>query len=115
MTNSRQTYAMALRKAGETVTIRRYHGTGSNRPKFEKNCKARVLNYQASEIAGPIVQGDRKVILLAQDIETGDVALPISTSDKAVVRGRELAIISVDDNTLRDGEDLCAYVLQVRG
>jgi hypothetical protein len=113
--DARQTYARMLGEAGETVTIRRYHGTGTPRPTYEQGCAARVLSYQPSEIVGPIVQGDRKIILLAEDMETGDVVLPIVTTDKAVVRGKELAIVAIDDNTRRVGPTLCAYELQVRG
>jgi hypothetical protein len=113
--DARQTYARSLSEAGETVTIRRYYGSGTPRPKYEKDCRARVLAYQPGEIVGPIVQGDQKVILLAEDMETGAVTLPLLTSDKAVVRGRELAIVAIDANTRRVGSVLCAYELQVRG
>ncbi len=112
---ARSSYARMLRSVGETATIRRYSGTGSNRPKVEKGCSARVMSYQPSEIVGPIVQGDRRIILLAEDIETGPVSLPILTTDKVVVRGKELAIVAIDDNTRRVGDVLCAYELQVRG
>jgi hypothetical protein len=110
----RASYRRALAKF-ETVTIRRYYGSGTPRPKYEKACAARVMAYQSSEIVGPIVQGDRKIILLAEDLEAGDVALPLLVSDKAVVRSKELAIIAIDDNTRRVDGVLCAYVLQVRG
>lgn len=111
---ARQSYARALRASG-TVMIRRYYGGGTPRPKYEKVCAGRMVAYQPTEIVGPIVQGDRKIILLAEDLETGAVTLPLLSTDKAVVRGKELAIIGIDDNTRRVGDVLCAYELQVRG
>lgn len=111
--DARQTYARTLGEAGETVTIRRYYNNGTQT--HEKGCRARVLAYAPSEIVGPIVQGDQKVILLAEDLESGDVALPLLTTDTAVVRGKELAIAAIDANSRRVGSVLCAYELQVRG
>ena len=111
---ARQSYARMLRPFG-TVTIRRYYGSGTPRAKYEKDCAGRMVAYQPSEIVGPIVQGDRKVILLAEDLESGAVSLPLLSTDKAVVRGKELAIIGIDDNTRRFGDVLLAYELQVRG
>lgn len=110
----RQSYKRALRQFGK-VTIRRYYGSGTPRPTHEKACSARVLNYQAAEIIGAIVEGDKRVILLAEDLETGAVALPLLTTDKAVIRGKEHAIVAIDAEARRLGDVLCAYELQVRG
>jgi hypothetical protein len=41
--------------------------------------------------------------------------LPITTNDKIVIRGKELAIKAVDDNTRRIGTTLIALTLQVGG
>jgi hypothetical protein len=41
--------------------------------------------------------------------------LPVTTNDKAVVRGAELAIIFANDSTRRIGNDLIAIELGVSG
>lgn len=111
----RARYRTEVGRVGETVTIRRYYGSGSPRAKYEKAALARVNAYAVDQLIGSIVQGDQKVILLAEDLETGAVTLPLLISDKVVVRGRELQIVSIDANTRRVGGTLCAYELQVRG
>jgi hypothetical protein len=99
----------------ETVTLRRFHGTGTPRSKYEQPAKARVQGYDPQEFIGTVLHGDRRLIVLAEDLEGGAVALPILVSDKIVVRGKEIQIIAIDDNTRRVGSTLCAYELQVRG
>lgn len=100
---------------GEPILIRRYTGAGVNRPRFDAEVRARVVGYQAEELVGGIVQGDRKVIFLAEDLNAAQFAGPITTNDKAVVRGKELAIIAPDDSTRRCQGVLIAYELTVRG
>lgn len=112
--DARETYRRFLGET-ETIVIRRYHGTGVARPKYEDSVRARVVGYQPGEVVGTVLQGDRRAIVLAEDLEAGAVVLPILVSDKAVVRGKELAIIAVDDSTRRIGATLCAYELQLRG
>lgn len=111
----RARYRTELGRIGETVLIRRYYGIGTPRSKYEKAALARVAAYDAEELVGAIVQGDQKIILLAEDLESGPVTLPLLISDKVVVRGKELQIVSIDANTRRVGGSLCAYELQVRG
>ena len=110
----RQRYARALSRFSR-VTIRRYYGTGAPRPYHEKICRGREVQYKPTEIVAPILQGDWKIILLAEDLETGAVALPLLPTDKAVVRGKVLTIAGIDDKKRRFGDVLCAYELQVRG
>lgn len=101
---------------GETVYIRRYTGAGSNRPRYDVAVRARVMGYDTQDLVGTVVQGDRHVIFLAEDLLAAQFALPLTTNDKAVVKGRELAIIAPDDATRRaDGGVLIAFDLQVRG
>jgi hypothetical protein len=103
------------RALGETVQIRRYTGTGSNRPRFDVSVRARVAGYEPQQLVGSIQQGDRKVIVLAEDLINSGFALPVTTNDKVVARGKELAILGVDDNTRRVDGVLIAIDLQVRG
>lgn len=105
-------YARVLK---ETVLVRRYTGSGTNRPHFDVRCRAKVTGYAPDQLIGSIVQGDRKVILLAQDIIDAKMALPVTTADKIVVRGKELAIQAVDDSTRRIAGELIAIEIQARG
>lgn len=100
---------------GEPIIIRRYSGSGTNRPFFDAEVIGRVTNYHADEIVGLIQQGDRKVILIADDLIAKEFQLPITPADKCIVRGKELAVIAPDDSTRRYGGVLIAYELQVRG
>jgi hypothetical protein len=111
----RGAYRRMLNEAGETVSIRRYTGAGANRPMFEADVIARVTGYQPAELVGTIQQGDRKLIVLAEDLLAAQFALPLKKGDKAFVRGKELNIEAPDDNTRRIAGELIAYELQVRG
>lgn len=110
----KESYRRALGEF-EPVFIRRYTGAGTNRPKFDAACAGRVVGYTPQELIGGIVQGDRKLIVFHDDLVTAGFPLPITTSDKAVVEGRELAIFAPDRSTRRVGGVTIAYELQVRG
>ncbi|MDI3559573.1 hypothetical protein [Bradyrhizobium sp. Arg816] len=112
-----------LAQVGEAVTVRRYAGTGASRAAVaEAVALARVVGYQPSEIVGAVRQGDRRVILLndpAATVPAGKVALatmlPLTSDDKLVIRGAEVAIQGADDSTRRIAGILIALELQVRG
>jgi len=108
-------YARHLFNVGEFVTIRRYTGSGLNRPRFDAKARARVTGYVPSELVGTINQGDRRVICSAEDLVNAGFAMPVTATDKIVVHGRELAIVSVDDNTRRLQGELIALEIQARG
>lgn len=101
-----------IAEVGETISVRRYSGTGPARTYVDTQAKARVTGYAPRDLVGAIVQGDRRVIVLA---DTLSGVLPISTSDKLVVRGRELAIKAVNDSTRRTGGVLIALEIQAAG
>lgn len=105
------------RALDQHLTVRRYAGTGSNRAHFDVGVAGDVTGYQPHELVpGSVIQqGDRKVLLLVEHLIDRQFALPVTTADKVVVRGRELAIIAVDDSTRRIGDTLIAYELQCRG
>lgn len=109
------TYRRMFNERGETVQVRRFTGAGPNRPRVDVDVMAVVTGFAPDEYVGSIVQGDRKVILLAEDLTAAQFALPVTTGDKIVVRGKELAIIAADDSTRRVSGVLVAYELQVRG
>jgi hypothetical protein len=100
---------------GETIYIRRYTGQGTARPKYDAPVRARVVGYDPKDFVGPIQQGDRRVIFLAEDLDAAQFTQPVTASDKAVVQGKELAIIAPDNSTRRLQGELIAYELQVRG
>jgi hypothetical protein len=95
----------------ETVSIRRYTGTGTNRPRFDWDVAARVTEYAAEELVGPITQGDRKLIVLHEDLVEAGFPFPVQNGAnwKVVVRGKELQIKAVNDNTRRLSGELIAY------
>jgi hypothetical protein len=107
---------------GTEIIIRRYTGAGTPRPKAEAKALARVMGYAPHELVGPIVQGDRKIIVLndpAATVVGGFVSLasllPLTTNDKVVVRGKEMAVLSSDEDTRRLAGVLIAIELQARG
>ncbi len=108
-------YRRAMDAAGEEIVIRRYTGTGPNRPFFDAPVRARVVGYEPREIVGTIQQGDHRVILLAEDMVAAQIPLDLKSGDKAVVRGVELNIEAANGNTRRVQGVLIAYELQVRG
>ncbi len=98
----------------ETVTLRRFTGTGADRPKFDANVRGKAWGYTSQELIGTIQQGDQRVLVLVEDLIGTGFALPVTTADMMVVRGQELAIISPGQRKAPDGT-LIAYELQCRG
>lgn len=112
----KETYRRMIDDVGEPIIIRRHTGAGIAHPHFDVTVRARVTGYEPNELVGGIIQGDRKIIVLAQDLIDAQLALPILSSDKAVVRGGpDLAIIKPDDSTRRVHGVLIAYELTARG
>lgn len=98
---------------GESITIKRYSGTGAGRAvAAQASPKARVMGYQPAELAGAILQGDRKVIVLVDDLAA---MLPLRTTDVVEIRGLATAIQAIDDSTRRVAGTLIALELRVRG
>jgi hypothetical protein len=111
----KDTYRRMIDDGGEPIFVRRYTGSGTVKPKFDAQVRAKVSGYAPDELVGGIVQGDRRVIILVQDLIDRQFAMPILASDKVVVRGKELAIIAPDDSTRRISGVLIAYELTARG
>lgn len=99
----------------ETIKVRRYTGTGPNRPWFEVEVAARVTGYTPQELIGGIAQADRKAIVLHDDLVVTGFALPVTNSDFAIVQGRQHAIKAPDSATRRVGGVTIAYELQIVG
>ena len=101
--------------SGEEIKLRRYTGTGASRPFADYSLRAKVAGYSPEEIVGNIQQGDRNIIALAEDVFNAQFPVPVTPNDKVIVRGKELAIMSIDDSTRRIGGELIAYQIQARG
>ncbi len=97
-------YQRIMARVGETIYVKR--GLTSTAT------TARVMNYDASQLVGPITQGDRKVIAL---VDTLTSLLPLTVIDKLIVRGKTLAIKAVDDSTRRVQGTLIALEIQAGG
>ncbi len=108
-------YREAMDASFEVFTIRRYTGTGLNRPRFDSNLRGRIVQYQPHELVGSIVQGDRKAIVLVEDLIAAQFPLPVTPNDKIMLLGREIAIVAVDGMTRRVQGVTIAYELQIRG
>jgi hypothetical protein len=108
-----------MEEVGEEIKIRRYFGTGMNRNKFEVKTLGRLVDYASTELIGTILQGDQKLIVLVDDLETFQFPLPIVKNDKVVVKRngveKEINIEGPNGNTRRIAGELIAYELQVRG
>lgn len=102
----------SINAIGEQVIVRRYSGVGGLRTPVDTITQARVVGYTPAQLVGPIVQGDRQLIML---VDTLAAMLPLTTSDTVVIRGREVAIKSVDDNTKRIGAVLIALMIHAAG
>lgn len=107
-------YARALGEF-ETIKIRRFTGTGPNRPVFEVDVRARVTGYAPNEMVAGIAQADRKAIVLHDDLIGTGLALPLTNSDFAIVQGKQHAIRVPDNATRRVGGQTIAYELQIVG
>lgn len=105
-------YRSFINDVGETVYVRRFSGTPPSITSQDIAIKARVVDYLPSEIVGPIIQGDRRVIALVDNLSG---ILPLTTNDALVVRGKEMIIKAVNDNTRRGGGTLIALELRVGG
>lgn len=103
-------WARAIERTGRTITLRRINVSPT--PPTDISVKARVTGYQPEEMTGGIQSGDRKIIVLAQDVTFSP---PLKVGDKALVGGKLLNLERVDDNTVRSGETLLAYILTARG
>jgi len=106
-------YLDAISEVGENVVIRTY--VGITETYSDVTVRARVVEFSPDQLVGAIVQGDRKLIMLAADVENTGVTLAATQNCKVLVRGKELQVKAIDDNTRRVGGVLMAYELTVGG
>jgi hypothetical protein len=111
----RESYRENMDAVGETIVLRRYTGTGVGRVPHDTNVRARVAGYSELELVGGIQQGDRRLIVLVEDLENAGFAMPVTPNDKIVLRGTMISILSIDDSTRRIQGELIALEIQARG
>lgn len=109
--DARQMWREIMNDYGETVTLQRVS------PAVSKVIRGRVAGFAPEELTGGITQGSRKVLLLAEDVETSGFPVPIKSgsTDRIVVHGKTMMIESVDANTARMGDTLIAYLITATG
>lgn len=106
--------AAYARELKETIVVRRYTGAGANRPRFDVAVRGKATPYSATELIGTVIQGDQRILVLAEDIIAAQMVLPVTTNDKVVVKGKELSIQNPAERKAPDGT-LVAYEIQARG
>jgi hypothetical protein len=112
---ARRIWKRAISAHGETITLRRTNPSPA--APTSASVRARVMGFAPEELVGGINQGDRKVFILAEDVESAGFPTPIraGSSDRILVRGKTLMIQSVDESSARIGDTLIAYELRVTG
>lgn len=101
----RDAYRRALDRAGQQVTFVRVIGNPPNATDVQATVTARVWHYEplpdvmAIKPEGGITQGNRKIIVLNDDLLGAGFPVPLRKNDKAIVEGETLNITRVDPNT----------------
>lgn len=109
-----------LRRLGESVTLRRLTGTTSQTA-VDATVTARVTGYRPQALAGGIQQGDRELIVLAEDLVAAGWPVPPKKGDRIILRpdadgvGETLTVQAVDSSRRRVGGVLIAYEITARG
>lgn len=95
--------ARQLRAHGEQISLVRSAGTFPD-------LWARIMGFDPDELTAGIDQGSRKVILEAEGL-----AIEPAKGDFLLIRGRKLAILSVDSDTRRLAGEIIAYEIEAKG
>jgi hypothetical protein len=107
------------RRLQEPVTIRRFTGpAGPNRTATDYPARGHVKQHRAGSpeaLVGDVMQQIAHALISVEDLTAAGFGAPITTGDKLVVAGRELAISLVDVWTHNIGGALRAYRLTVKG
>ena len=102
------------------VTIRRFTGpAGPNRATTDVTCRAWIKRARAAggatTLVSDVMQFELTAVVLVEDLVAGGFPLPITTADKLVFDGKEMAISFPDKATRSVGTELLAYNLTVKG
>lgn len=107
--------SMYRRFLTDTVSVRRFTGSGPARTASDTPCRARVKGINAGTLVGDVMQSGYTAVVLVEDLITAGFALPLTTGDKLVFHGKELAISFPDNATRAIADELIAYNLQLKG
>ena len=115
--NLAQLTSMYQRRLGEfeQVTIRRLSGTGLQPAKQEATARARVTDYRPDQLVGTLQQGDKQLIILAQDLIDAQFPTPLRNQDKVMINGRQHNIEVPDGASRRYGGVTVAYEVTAKG
>ena len=108
----RRMYDKFMGPLAQDVTLKINNGTGWD---SYRGVSAHVSGYSESELiaGGSIKLGDLKLIILADEIPSGVVAL--EQKDRIEIGGRDYAVINWDANTRSVGDQSIAVEVAVRG
>jgi hypothetical protein len=101
----------AVASWGEDVILRRT--TGTQQVPLDVSVRAAVRGYRPHELVGPIVQGDRRVILSPTEMQRAQWTWPPRTNDKCLIEGKQFTVQAVDP--IKIAGALVRIELQVRG
>ena len=108
--------AVYRRRLPDVVVIRRFSGPrGPERVATDYSARGHVKGTMPEALVGDVMQQTGHVVVNVEDLGAAGLALPITTADKVVVGGRELAISLVDSWTHTVAGALRAYRLTVKG
>ncbi len=111
-------YERAIARAGQPVTFERRNGVAPNIAIFTATVKARVMTFapDAGSVGrtdfsenklGAITQTQRKIIVLASDLQAAGFPLPLKKNDKAIITTNGVTetfnVTAVDPNTRQLG------------
>jgi hypothetical protein len=114
--NAAQAAAVYRRRLQEPVAIRRFTGPrGPGRTATDYPAMGHVKGTAPEALVGDVMQQTGHCVVNVESLVAGGFALPITTADKLVVGGRELAISLVDSWTHYVAGALRAYRLTVKG
>ncbi len=113
---ARDAWRRGLAERGERLMLRRLTVTGiATPPHHDAEALGRVQGYEAKELVGDIQQGDREVLVLAEDLIAAHWPVPPRQNDQVLWGGKTMQVVSPDDATIRVGSTVVAYRLRVRG
>ncbi len=97
----------ALARHGRAMILRRRVGTGSTFA--EVVVRGYSTGFRPDQLAGNVMQGDQRYTI---GPDAGTLSAP-RANDRVRDAGRDWTVLGVD--ALRVGEQVCGYVLHVRG
>ncbi len=105
-------YSREMDVNGDTVAIRRA-GTPAT---LYGPIRALIMTYTEQELTGNMQEGDRKVLMLANDVVASGIPLPILAKQDRLLFGTSTFVVQyVDETSHRTGGQLLAYELRVSG